>query len=163
MDLEFGEFEGFGRFDVESWRFVSWQQAWSGAKKIIQLDGAGRWERYHMAYQDSVGAWSLGGGLSYYDIYPDAFSESWIHIPLLRPQDYERNDYSASRMSLGALSLNVSRSFRGFDIEFELSQFVYGNDHVEREAAADPAPAETEDHGGWFGGSFAEISVGYRY
>jgi hypothetical protein len=167
MDVEFGDYDAFARMDVDSWRFASWEQAWSGAKKIIQLDGTGTWERYHLAYQGPWGAWSVGGGLSYYDIYPDAFSESWIHIPFLRPQEYEKSVLASPRISLGAVSLQAERWLGNVFLSAELHQFVYGNDHpgeiADQDEPAPPAPPPGPAPGGWFGGTYASFSVGYSF
>ena len=156
-----------GRLGVDSWRFASWEQAWSGAKKVIQVEGIGDWERYHVGYESPWGAWDLGCGLSYYEIFPRAFYESWIHVPFLRPQDYERSDMLSSRLSLGAVSLRALRRFGRFEIAAELHQFVYGDDHVKSDSPpsqpppTDPAP--DPGPGGWFGGSYAEFSLGYSF
>ena len=166
-DMEFGDFDAFGRIGVDSWRFASWEQAWSGAKKVIQVDGKGRWERYHVGYESPWGAWDLGGGLSYYEIYPQGYSESWIHVPFLRPQDYEKIGLSTSRLSLGAISLRALRRFGRFEISGELHQFVYGNDHIKEDASPSVPPPTDPDPdsgpGGWFGGTYAMISFGYSF
>jgi len=166
-DVEFSDWDFFGRFGIDSWRFASWEQAWSGAKKVIQLGGSGRWERYHLGFESRTKAWDWGGGLSYYDIYPDAFSESWIHIPFVSPQAYEESNLAIDRFSLGAISLKVIWRMARFDITAELHQFVYGDDHLDPQPGPEPDPQPPTDQdsgfGGWVGGSYAEFSIGYSW
>lgn len=166
-DAEFVEFDFFGRFGIDSWRFASWEQAWSGAKKVIQLGGSGRWERYHLGYESLGNSWDWGGGLSFYDIYPEAYSESWIHIPFVSRQDYEESNLATGRYSLGAVSLKLIWRPARFRISAELHQFVYGDDHLDLESEPDPAPLPPADQDssseGWYGGSYAEFSIGYSW
>jgi hypothetical protein len=165
-DVEFGDVEAFVRVDVDSWRFASWEQAWLGAKKIIEIDGQTRWERYHLACEVPWGAWSVGGGLSYYEIRPVASSESWIHIPLVAPLDYEKAELASPRLSLGAVSLRAGRRFGKLSFSAEWHQFVYGNDH--RGDSPDPEPPLPDAEpavvpNGWFGGTYATFSLGYFF
>jgi hypothetical protein len=166
-DVEFGDLEAFVRVDLDSWRFASWEQAWLGAKKIVQIDGQGRWERYHLACEGPWRAWSLGGGLSYYEIRPAAYSESWIHIPLTSPRDYERVDLATTRLSLGAVSLQAGRRVGRLLFSAEWHQFVYGNDHrddsSDPEPPTPPNPEPSSRPSGWVGGTYATFSVGYFF
>jgi hypothetical protein len=171
IDAETAEFDAFARIDVDSWRFASWEVAWLGAKKVVQLDGAGRWRRYHVGYDGPWGAWSLGAGVTWYDIRPDAYSESWIRIPFARPQDYEKTTLGTPRLDLGAVSMRAERVFGSTLVAAELHQFVYANDHGGEgggdgdipDPDPDPDPGAPDDVGGWFGGTYATVSVGFRF
>jgi hypothetical protein len=166
-DVELGDFDAFGRVDVDSWRFASWQQAWSGAKKVIQFTGDGRWERYHVAYENTRRSWIWGLGLNHYEIYPHATSEEWIHVPFLRPQDYQSSTLSSSRLSLGAIALKARHQFWSVDIEVEVHQFIYGGDHTNdgtpQTPPPPPDPATAAATEGWFGGTYAILRVGYLF
>jgi len=168
VDMEFGEYSGIGRIDVDSWKFAAWQEAWLGAKKIIQLKGVSRWERYHVGYQTPWKAWNLKGGLTWYEIYPEAFSESWIHIVFARPADYTKTSLTSSRFTLGAVSLGCSREFGRISILAEVHQFVFFNDHLEDGSSVgpDPEPGEPgadDSPGGWFGGTYGHLGIGYSF
>ena len=169
VDAENTDFDAFARIDIDSWRFASWEVAWLGAKKVVQLGGAGQWRRYHLAYEGPWGAWSLGAGATWYDIRPDAYSESWIRVPFSRPQDYEKTALGTSRLDLGAVSLRAERRLGAAYVSAELHQFVYANDHAgDSGDGQDPDPDEPgdgsgDDVGGWFGGTYATMSIGFRF
>ena len=162
VDFETGDFSAFVRVDVDSWRFAAWQEAWLGAKKVIQIEGEGRWERYHLGYTAPPGTWNWQVGLNHYELFPDAFSESWIHVPLVRPQDYERNDFARHRMSLGALSCGVAHELGFGEFFVKVHQFVYAYEHGREEEEApepSPAPGDPSQPRGWYGGTFARFGL----
>ncbi|MFH1845144.1 MAG: hypothetical protein ABIF77_18305, partial [bacterium] len=168
VDLEFGEFSGFGRIDVDSWKFASWQEAWLGAKKIIQLGGEGRWERYHVGYQTPWKTWDLKGGLTWYEIYPNAYSESWIHVVFFPRQEYTKSTLTSSRFTLGAFSLGCQREFGRLSIMAEMHQFIFFNDHLKDDPSTEPEPEPGDpdagdNPGGWFGGTYAHLGFGYSF
>ena len=159
VDFAHTEGDAFGRAKVESWPFLSWQEAWINGSKIAQVSADGRMQRYHVGYERLRTRGSLSAGLSWYEIHPNATVDSWTKV-VFGKTDRVVTHLATRRVSLGAVSVGGSLACRGVGIDLGLHQFVYANDHVEKPKVVRPGPPIAVS--GWFGGTYAEATLTYR-
>jgi hypothetical protein len=159
LDLAHTEGDAFGRAKVESWPFVSWQEAWLSGAKIAEVSADGRMQRYHVGYERRRAGGRLAAGLSWYEIHPNATVDSWTKVVLVK-MDRVVTHLNTRRISLAALSLGGSLALRGVGIDVAVHQFVHADDHVAHPPAAEPEPSKGVS--GWFGGTYGTVTLTYR-
>ncbi len=158
-EVETSEFQGFGRADIEGWRFD--RSNFVGGKRVAEAGAEGTLRRFRLAGETARRWGRLRGALTWYEIRPRAELESWIKI-VFTVRDRERHELSSDRYSLAAFSLGGSAELHGLSLSLGLHQFVHFDDHGGR-GAGEPEDLVDERPSGWFGGTFLETSVAKEF
>ena len=161
LEVQTSEVAGFGRADIEGWRFGS--SDFFGGKQVVQGGGDGLLQRFRIGYETNRPWGRLRGGITWYELYPSVELESWIKIIFVR-EDYERHTLASDRYSLAALSFGGETELLGLCLGFGLHQFVHYDDHLKPPGDPPGEPGEPSDRlSGWYGGTFLELSLARRF
>lgn len=153
LDVERGELAATGRATLETWPFTEPTIDLLGLRRIGRLQASATWWRAHAAAERTIGrAWTLQGGVAWYDATMAGELESWRPTFLaFGVTDFRSDGLPWSRAQLAVLSCGLAWSGRTMGAALELQQPVWGRAFaVDRDAGPGGAQAS---------GSIAEPSA----
>ena len=139
LEVERVDLDARARGDLESWPFTSTLVDLLGQRRIFRLEGAARWERWHIGHARPLGRRVRGrAGAEWMDGRPRGKIESWRPAFLVFGRVDDRTDVlRVRRVQLAVLSLGATLSTAALDLDLGLEQCVLA--HV-RESPASTEP-----------------------